>query len=313
MILRAKHRGSKFNSGGREVTCTLKDGTLFSWFNSGDNVLYSLVQPSEEMCTPEGTGTFKRGVMELQPGVLSTANGSIQPPEEEESRGLRQSWTEERHVPASFIIRAAAVGDATPILRYTLALDAPTKQKKRKRDSEGGNPTGPGSSSRRRSSTGGGANGGATAQPVAVNFCSEDGSLRVKSNLRYGFDCPFESCGMRCRSSITALQHHLMASHPYYEYFVTAGEAGPEVWVRCRRGKEERNKGKKIDFCVNKVDDLLFYVGMHGQCCIFFLHLIIIKNKKNPAKNISYNFSDLIFRLRSILNVNNFSNFSISF
>ena len=233
-IFHAKHRGSQFAPGGRSVTCTIKDDTIFNWFNNGDKVLYSLVHPSEEMATPEGTGTLKRGVIELQPGILHTHSGGAPDEEEEESKG-----------PSSFSINTAAVGDATPLFRYSLALDAAPKSKKRKRDNEGGGPSGHLVGSRRRNSAGGGgsntANGGngngSLSQPVKVMFCSEDGSLRVSTKLNHGFECPFESCGLRCRHSITFLQHHLTASHPYYEYFVTAGEEGPEVWARCRRGR----------------------------------------------------------------------------
>ncbi len=263
-VTKAKHRGADWNAAGREVTCTIKDNHVFQWYKSDTNVLYATVHPSEEMMeippptagknknnpgfspigasnpivfsqaanmntgvTPsnatQGGVHSKRGTIELQPGIIQTHD-----PFQEDGDTF----------PSSFYFKNGPIGDATPMLRYLLTLEGIPAVRKRKRDSLGGISSPPPT-----------VNGGGTSsslpkqlsnklhpQPLSVNLCSFDGSLKISTKLQHGYSCPFESCGLRCRGSVGALHQHLVASHPYYEYFITkSDDHGAELWVRCRK------------------------------------------------------------------------------
>ncbi len=197
----------------------------------------TLVNTSVDGASGSGTANtqtafLKKGTIELQPGIIQTQQGFQN--------------DDGDAVPSNFFIKNGAVGDATPMLRYVLTLEGvPLVLKKRKRDSFGGASPSHGG----KMSGGGGASSTSSKnkstkhlsnrvypQPLTVNLCSFDGSLKIATKLQHGYTCPFESCGLRCRGSVAALQQHLVASHPYYESFVTKNEdQGAEVWIRCRK------------------------------------------------------------------------------
>ena len=263
-IVRAQHRNPSSNSGGKQVTCNIRHNTVFQWFHSNSNVLYTVVQPSPEMYRADGIGATKKGLMELQPGILTTYEAHVQHSED----GTRVV----DEIPACFSIRAGNVDDETPMLRYALTLEAvqpvirkkisttttpttTTTTNKRKRGSGNLNglllsassppaasPQGEGGISRRDSSS---LTPAMVSFPppqhslITVYFCSQDGAFTATSKITHqnGFLCPFESCGLRCRGSISALQQHLVSSHSYYEYFCTTSNQGPAIWIRCKKGK----------------------------------------------------------------------------
>jgi len=196
----------------------------------------SAAAPSSTPSTSQGVHS-KRGTIELQPGILQT-----QDPFQND-----QGET----IPSNFRIDNGPIGDATPMLRYLLTVEGVTPvTKKRKSDSldHGISPTNGRGTNNNYNNGADGVNhdnnnnnnkhlsGKAYLQPLTVNFCSFDGSLKISTKLQHGYSCPFESCGLRCRESIGALQQHMLASHPYYEYFVTnSDDQGTELWVRCKK------------------------------------------------------------------------------
>jgi hypothetical protein len=142
-------------------------------------------------------------------------------------------------IPSNFYISNGAIGDATPMLRYSLTLEGVIPvTKKRKRDSFGG--TSPRNNGRANNNNNTMKHISISSKgyphPLTVNFCSYDGSLKISIKLQHGYSCPFESCGLRCRGNIGALHQHVLACHPYYEYFLTkSDDQGTELWVRCKK------------------------------------------------------------------------------
>lgn len=197
--------------------------------------------PSSTHFTRHGLHS-KRGTLELQPGILQT-----QDPFQNDQGDV---------IPSNFHINNGAIGDATPMLRYLLTLEGIPVTKKRKRDNffGGRSPRNGGTNNINHNNRASGSNNNNSnntnnnnsnkkhlsskvyPHPLTVNLCSFDGSLKISTKLHHGYSCPFESCGLRCRGNVGALQQHLVASHPYYEYFVTkSDDQGPEMWVRCKK------------------------------------------------------------------------------
>lgn len=199
---------SSFNHGA-DVT----DTRIFYWLPANATVLYHKIQCIEDL----GIQGAQRGIMELQPGRALSHH----------ARG--QGATP--RCPSSFSIAIEEIGEVTPMFRYTLSVEErDVSGRKRKRLDDGLPPLAPivpfaGVQSQ--------VNG---AEPmVTVSFCTEDGRHRAVARVP-GYVCPLESCGMRCRD-FKGLQHHLATSHLYYECGSFMGSAGPQIYIRCKKGE----------------------------------------------------------------------------
>lgn len=204
---------------GREVTCTVRAHSLFQWFRPEDDcIMHGSISFAEKLVADSLHA--RTGVMELQPGALE----------------IRIAGAGDE-TPARFALKIGDIGDATPILRYAVAVESlggttPRFVGAPLRGPVHAPPVARNSLSSSKNIKNESTHPSSTS--VLVTFCSWDGAYRTATRTP-AFICPFDSCGMRCRDSFTALQQHLVACHPYLEYYFSTSEAeGEEVWVRCR-------------------------------------------------------------------------------